>query len=78
MTLQIIKYIEDLRWHFNDLFGFQGELKGTLHVKSEEKKSWKSFVFLMQSSGLFFYPKGKGKVKDVCDHLPPLCTFPLA
>lgn len=44
----------------------KGELKGTLHVKSEEKKSWKSFVFLMQSSGLFFYPKGKGKSDPTC------------
>ena len=74
MTFQISEFIEDKRWHCEGLFGFQGELKGTLHVKLEDKKSWKSFIFLMQPSGMFFYPKGKGKVKD----LSPCCAFCLA
>ena len=47
------------------------ELEGYIWLKSENKKSWKKFHFILRTSGLYYSPKGKKNSKD----LLCLCTF---
>ena len=47
------------------------EVEGFIWLKSENKKSWKKFHFILRTSGLYYSPKGKKTSKD----LLCLCTF---
>ena len=47
------------------------EMEGYIWLKSESKKSWKKFHFILRTSGLYYSPKGKKTSKD----LLCLCTF---
>ena len=47
------------------------EVEGYIWLKSESKKSWKKFHFILRTSGLYYSPKGKKTSKD----LLCLCTF---
>ena len=47
------------------------EMEGYIWLKSENKKSWKKFHFILRTSGLYYSPKGKKTSKD----LLCLCTF---
>ena len=47
------------------------EMEGYIWLKSENKKSWKKFHFILRTSGLYYSAKGKKTSKD----LLCLCTF---
>lgn len=42
-------------------------LEGSLYLKSESKKGWKRYHFVLRQSGLYYYPKEKEKVKSSKD-----------
>lgn len=42
-------------------------MEGPLYLKSESKKGWKRFHFVLRQSGLYYYPKEKEKVKSSKD-----------
>jgi Ras-associated and pleckstrin homology domains-containing protein 1 len=42
-------------------------LEGPLYLKSESKKGWKRYHFVLRQSGLYYYPKEKEKVKSSKD-----------
>lgn len=41
---------------------FSPAVDGFLHFKLEGKKTWKKLYFVLRASGLYYNPKGKGKV----------------
>ena len=51
-----------------DSGGHVPEVEGPLYLKSEGKKAWKRFFFVLRASGIYYNPKGKSKVnfRDVC------------
>lgn len=45
----------------------QISLEGPLYLKSESKKGWKRYHFVLRASGLYYYPKEKEKSKSSKD-----------
>ena len=57
-----------------DSGGHVPELEGPLYLKSEGKKAWKRFYFVLRASGIYYNPKGKSKV-SASDINVSLSTF---
>ena len=48
-----------------DSGGHVPEIEGPLYLKSEGKKAWKRFYFVLRASGIYYNPKGKSKVNEL-------------
>jgi len=44
---------------------FSPAVDGFLHFKLEGKKTWRKLYFVLRASGLYYNPKGKGKVQTI-------------
>ena len=71
-VLQLIDFRQELVQEYFSSSGVGApEVEGYIWLKSESKKSWKKFHFILRTSGLYYSPKGKKTSKD----LLCLCTF---
>jgi hypothetical protein len=47
----------------HDEFYHTPDIEGNIYLKEKSRKSWKKYFCVLRSSGLYFIPKGKSKVK---------------
>jgi hypothetical protein len=52
-------------------------VEGFIWLKTENKKAWKRYAFVLRSSGLYYAPKGGGRKGSLTSSkdLACLCTF---